>query len=177
MRLFIALDIPDDLKRTLGNLKADVPGLRWVPPGQIHLTLAFLGEVEEPALAGLAEAVANINLPAFDLHPVGIGCFPDQRRPRVVWLGVQPEPGLMNLAAAVRTTAQSCGIPLEERRFSPHITLARLKQPPGAAFRTFLEQHRHVAPPPFSVREFTLYQSSLDRSGARHTPIRRYRLA
>ena len=177
MRLFIALDIPEDLKQTLGNLQVEVPGLRWVPLGQIHLTLAFLGEVDERFLPGLAEAVANISLPSFDLRPVGIGCFPDQRRPRVVWLGVLPEPGLLALAAAVRVAVQSCNIPLEERPFSPHITLARIKQPPGMAFHTFLEQHRQLKLPQSTVRKFTLYQSSLDRSGAEHTSLRRYDLA
>src|ERR1700681_1095754 len=129
MRLFIAIELPDDLKMALGRLKVDVPGTRWVPTEQLHLTLAFLGEVEEKTAGELSEGLALIQTPPFQLCFSGPGCFPDCRRPRVLWAGLEPHPRLMHLAAEVHGAALACSIPQEERPFSPHITLARLKFP------------------------------------------------
>lgn len=176
MRIFIAIELPDELKRALGSLRLDMPGIRRVPVGQLHLTLAFLGEVEEAALECLIRALANIRAPAFTLCFSGTGCFPDRRRPRVLWAGLEPHPDLKRLADSVRSAVNYCGIPLEERPFSPHITVARLKLPSGPEFDSFLEQHKKLKLPPFSVREFILFQSCLAPQGALHTPLRSFSL-
>jgi len=176
MRLFIAIELPTGLKTELGRLRAVIPGVRWVPAEQIHLTLAFLGEVDDAAAGRLTAQLAAIRGDAFELSFGGIGCFPDRQRPRVVWLGVKPEPGLLRLATAVQQNSLSAGILLEERPFSPHITLARLKFPATAELRTFLDQQHRIILKPFAVREFTLFQSNLTSQGAVHSPIRSFPL-
>lgn len=177
MRLFIAIAIPDDLKKMIGRLQVDIPGARWVPAEQIHLTLAFLGEVEEAAVEPLNRELARIHLPGFELCFSGTGCFPDRRRPRVLWVGVEPHPHLKTLADRVHEVVLACGIPQEERPFSPHITLARLKFPASRESDAFFDRPETLKLPPFPVREFNLFQSRLTQHGAVHSPIRSFPLA
>ena len=125
MRLFIAIELPADLKRALGRLRVEIPGARWVPAEQIHLTLAFLGEVEDAALGRLVEELSRIQASGFELCFTGTGCFPGRRRPRVLWVGLKPQAHLIDLESRVRAVVLASGIPQEERPFSPHITLAR----------------------------------------------------
>ena len=176
MRLFIAIELPGDVKRLLAGLRVDIPGARWLPTEQVHLTLAFLGEVDEANLERLAGELARIRLPDFRLCLCGPGCFPDRRRPRVLWVGLEPQPRLKQLAAAVQEAVLACGIPREERPFSPHITLARLRLPPSRGCDAFLDQQPEQKLPPFPVREFTLFQSRLTPQGALHTPLRGFPL-
>ena len=171
MRLFIAIELPDHYKKALGELRTAIPGARRVAVEQIHLTLAFLGEVDEESSKRLITKLARIE--ADDFEP---GCFPNRQRPRVVWVGVKPEPGLTGLAAMVHETVLACGIPQEERPFSPHLTLARLKFPTPRELGAFLDQHTSVDLPPFSGKEFTLFQSRLSQQGAVHITLRNFPL-
>ncbi|MBC7963117.1 MAG: RNA 2',3'-cyclic phosphodiesterase [Steroidobacteraceae bacterium] len=177
MRLFIAIELPDDIKKALGRLRIDIPGARWVVLEQIHLTLAFLGEVDESTAALLTGELSHIHMPGFKLRFSGTGCFPDRRRPRVLWIGLEPEPFLNALAARVQAAVLACGIPQEEHPFSPHITLARLKLPSARESGPFLEQQINRNFPPLSVHEFILFQSKLTPQGALHTPIQSFSLA
>lgn len=177
MRLFIAIDLPDDLKKTLGRLRADIPGARWVPFEQIHLTLAFLGEVDEKTVGLLTRELAHRQAAAFELCFTGVGCFPNRHRPRVLWIGLEPEPCLTDLAAEVHEAVLACDIPQEERPFSPHITLARFKFPASRETGAFLDQHQKLELPSFSAQEFILFQSRLTPKGAVHTPIKNFALA
>ena len=177
MRLFIAIEIPDGLKKSLGALRIDLPSARWVAAEQIHLTLAFLGEVEESAVEQLTDSLARIQPPEFALCFSGTSCFPNRHRPRVLWIGLEPHPHLNDLAAKVRAAVLDCSIPQEKRHFSPHITLARLKLQPSREFDAFLDQNKNLKLPPFSVREFTLFQSRLTPQGAMHIPIKNFPLA
>lgn len=172
MRLFIAIEIPADLKTALGKLQVDIPGARWVAAEQIHLTMAFLGEVEESVVELLKSELARIQIPQFTLCLSGIGCFPGRHRPRVLWVGVEPHPHLTELAATVRSAVLACGIPQEDRPFSPHITLARLKLSSSEQLEAFLERNKNVKYKPFSVETFVLYQSKLTQQGAEHFPVR-----
>ena len=177
MRLFIAIELPEDLKMALGRLRMDIPGAHWVSMEQIHLTLAFLGEVEETTIEKLTGKLARIHAPGFKLCLSGTGCFPNRRRPHVLWVGLAPEPRLNDLVASVRSAVLACGILQEERPFSPHITLARIKLSPSRDFDAFLDQHQKQKLPQFSVREFTLFQSRLTPQGAVHIPVRNFPLA
>lgn len=176
MRLFIAIEIPDDLKKQISCLQVEIPGARWVPAEQIHLTLAFLGEVEESVVEPLNTELALIPRHEFKLCFSGTGCFPKCHRPRVLWIGVELNPRLNELAALVHKAVRVCGIPQEDRRFSPHITLARLKLPESRQSDAFLDRHEKLKFTPFPVREFTLFQSRLTQQGAVHIPLKSFPL-
>lgn len=176
MRLFIAIELPEPVKQQLEALRSDISGARWVPPAQLHLTLAFLGDVSVETQAMLENGLADIDLPPFFFHFVKTGCFPDRRRPRVLWAGIAPEPRLEALACRVRETILSCGIPQEERPFSPHITLARLKHPACTDVSQFLDNHMRIGLQPVEVMEFALFSSSLGATGAQHAVLKRFTL-
>jgi len=170
-RLFIAIELPDQVKQNLVKLQTPVPGAKWVPVDQLHLTLAFLGEVDETVTDQLLVALSGITVSTFTLRFSGVGCFPDRRRPRVLWVGLEKNPYLESLADQVRSAVLSCGILQEERPFSPHITLARLRQPAGREVVRFLDQPLTHELPKIAVREFILFRSQLTAAGAIHTPL------
>jgi 2'-5' RNA ligase len=177
MRIFIALELSGEIKAALARMRGDISGARWVPAEQIHLTLAFLGEVDQATMELLIEKLARIRLPRLELAFSGPGCFPNRHRPRVLWIGVMPVPGLDDLAAAIHEAVLACGIPQDERPFSAHITLARLKLPAASGGTdAFLDQRRKQNLPRLSVGEFTLFQSRLTAQGALHTAIRSFPL-
>jgi len=177
MRLFIAIELPAELKQALARLHCDLPGARWVPAAQIHLTLAFLGEVEEASAWRLNTELARIHLPAFTLTMTGLGSFPHRQRPRVLWVGLAPEEHLANLVAAVHSAIRDCGLPLEERPFSAHITLARLRFPAPREAGAFLDQTLPPHLPPLPVHEFILFESRLSPHGVEHLPLTSFPLA
>lgn len=177
MRLFIAIELTAEVKKLLARLQTAIPGARWVPAEQLHLTLAFLGEVDEVTCELLSRKLTEIFAAGFTLHFSGTGCFPDRRRPRVIWAGLSPSPKLTGLAGLVSNAVLSCDIPQEERPFSPHITLARCSQPASREVSTFLEQHRQLKLPPVKVREFILFQSRLTQQGATHIQLGQFPLS
>jgi RNA 2',3'-cyclic 3'-phosphodiesterase len=176
MRLFIAIDLPAELKTALARLHRDLPGARWVAAAQIHLTLAFLGEVEEASAWRLSTELARIHLPPFTLTLTGTGCFPHRQRPRVLWVGLAPEARLTQLVAAVQSAILDCGLPVEERPFSAHITLARLRFPAAREVGAFLDQPLAAPLPLLPVHEFILFESRLLPHGAEHLPLTRFLL-
>jgi 2'-5' RNA ligase len=137
LRTFIAIELGPAMLGQLGDLQArmreDVPpGLvRWVRPQGIHLTLKFLGDVPAPQVEAIADAlgVACASYAPFTAHVGGLGCFPNPRRPRVIWVGVDEESGaLANLQRDVERAMAQLGHPAERRKFSPHLTLGRVKR-------------------------------------------------
>lgn len=174
MRLFTALTIGTEalgeLERIQRTLKPVAPFRRWQPLHQAHLTLHFLGEVPEPELPGLQEALAATGRAGapFGLALGPIGAFPSLRKPRVLWVGVGGDlDPLSALHADLKARFQDLGLTLEERRYAPHITIARELMGPVQA-GGFAEA---VAPSPWRVEAMTLFQSQLTPKGAIHTPL------
>lgn len=134
MRTFIALELSQESKESLGRVIEDVRPelgrLSWVKPENLHLTLKFLGEVAEERLEGIKDVLSRIagEHSHFSYRIVGLGCFPNARRPRVLWAGMKGEIDKAEaLYAAVDEKLGRLGFPREKRRFSLHITLARIK--------------------------------------------------
>lgn len=160
MRLFVGLALPQSLKDRLAPLMAGLPGARWVPPGNLHLTLRFVGEVDEREAALLDEALVTIERAPFELQVAGCGIFAQRRGPEAVWIGVASTPPLVDLQAAVERAAVRAGLAPEEKRFRPHITLARLKDVPPPRLQAFVAGH-NLFKDTVRVEEFTLFSSKL----------------
>lgn len=180
MRLFIAVELPDEVREVLaaglGRLKRDQPPARWVRVEGVHLTLKFLGEQPEEILAGLDREVpaALAPLETVRVQLGGGGFFPHDRRPRVAWVGGEAV-GLERWAAEVETAAASLGVAEEARPFSLHLTLARLKRPWGVqAVEHYRVQAKKWQFPEFIAREAVLFRSELGPSGAAYTALRRW---
>ncbi|RUM35289.1 MAG: RNA 2',3'-cyclic phosphodiesterase [Desulfobulbus sp.] len=177
MRLFVALDLPEDVRCRLSRLGYGLPGARMVPEEQLHLSLCFIGEVEGGMYPDIRDALARVDFPSFTLQLDGVGFFPPRKKPRVVWAGVVCNASLSRLHKKIKSVLLPLGIALEKRKFAPHITLARLKNTPAARVGRFLEQNSLFMTEPFQVDEFVLYSSVLNSRGARHYVEQRFFLS
>lgn len=177
-RLFIAIDLPEDVRQRLGILLSGRPdGVKPVRPEQMHLTLHFLGNVEDGPAAALLAALAAIHQPAFTIDLAKGGCFPSPRRPNVLWIGVEPSRPLDALHAAVARVLADGGLAVESRPFVPHITLARVsRRLPTGWVEAFLATAAGFSISAVTVTSFTLYASERTNNSAVHTPLGRYPL-
>jgi len=179
MRLFLALDLAPALLAALDAavepLRAPAPSLSWTRAEQRHLTLKFVGDGDEALagrLAAVMDAVAAAHRP-FAMQLGGLGAFPNFRRARVLWIGVEGEPRLELLHHDLEVAGAEAGIEVEGRPFRPHVTLARLRQPPALdAARALARAARRI---PFSaaqdVAAITLYDSVLAPTGSRYRRV------
>lgn len=161
LRLFVGIGLPPELKLRLSLLCAGMPGARWVDPGNYHLTLRFIGEVDEGLASDIDAALAQIRAPRFDLALAGIGHWGT----RMLWVGVERNPTLLQLHDKIETALLRVGLAPEERRYAPHVTLARLKGVAEARLQTYLSEHALFRAVPFAVPQFSLIASYLTRSG------------
>ena len=175
-RLFVALDLPDFVKTELAALCTGLPEVRWTPPEQLHLTLALIGEVDGSTFLDIREALAEIEAPVFSLTLSGLGFFPPRGAPRVLWAGVTDNPALKQVQKKLVSCLHRSGVTLEKRKFSPHITLARLNGA-SAKLERWLAARSLLRLGPFPVENFALYSSILGRQGATHILEAEYSLA
>jgi RNA 2',3'-cyclic 3'-phosphodiesterase len=189
MRLFVALDIDDEVRnriaRFLEGVRGFAPGVRWVHPESLHITLKFIGEASDGDVEKIKQMLHTVDAGSMDLKLLGYGFFPSARAPRVFWIGIEAGSKLTSLAAMVDKKLASLGIPKEEHAFSPHLTLARgsrgSKSPrkqkedgPNSAFQRLHEKLAALPAPEFgtmTAREFFLYQSQLSPRGSKYTKL------
>ena len=163
MRLFVALSIPDAVASGLLLLQGGVPGARWQAREQLHLTLRFIGEVDGSDARALDDALAGIEAPAFDLQLHGVGQF-GNKQPHSLWAAARRNDLLEHLARKVDTAIRRVGQPQDMHKFTPHITLARLRHPERA--RLWLTDHALYSSAEFTVGAFCLYSSKLTSDGS-----------
>ncbi len=167
-RLFVALDLPDATKRQLGTLTEafSLPDVRWLPPEQQHLTLRFIGKVDGGKLYDIGEALAEVPGHPFELRLKGIGHFPPRGEPRVLWAGVEKNAELNALKRRIDRALREAGLPPDSRRFSPHVSIARFRQPPPPGrLGAYLMRHSLFQGDAFPVSGFRLYSSVLRPDG------------
>jgi len=176
IRLFVALDFPEDVRQRLAALGGGVPGARWTEADNLHLTLRFIGEVPGDQAAEIDQALAEVTAPAFDLVLDGVGVYGSGRNARVLWAGVERSDALSHLQSKVESALVRCGLPAEERKFSPHITLARLKDAPKDRVGRFIEERGLFRAGPIRMDHFTLYRSHLGKGAAVYEALGEYGL-
>ena len=170
MRLFVAVALPAAERQRLALIGGGVPGARWLPAENLHLTLRFIGEADGHAFQDITAALQEIDAAAFDLRLSGVGYFGDKHRVRVLWAGVDGNDALRALQQRVETALVRAGLPPEGRKFHPHVTLARLRDAPLGRVERFLAEHGGYASLPFPVNEFVLFSSHLGGEGAVYRP-------
>lgn len=168
MRLFVALPLPAGVTAALARIQRGVPGARWVPPENMHLTLRFIGEADGAQFEDLVEALAEVTVPPFTLDLAGTGHFETKRVPTVLWAGVRPSPELTRLQAKVERACQQAGFPPERRSFAPHVTLARLGATEIGRLTAFLQRYSLFEPGQVPVEGFNLYSSHLGKGQPIH---------
>ena len=168
-RVFIAVDISDEARRQaaahIERLRSSFARLRvgWERPEKLHITLKFLGAVSDEQLSGIERAVRAVALQnsEYRVKLAGTGVFPETRDPRILWIGLEPSAATVRLAHAIDDVCAKLGFEPEKRRFKPHLTIGRLREP--AASRELAEAHRRSVfePTEFPIKEITIYESKL----------------
>jgi 2'-5' RNA ligase len=162
LRLFVGIELPPEIKLRLSPLCAGVPGVRWVDPENHHVTLRFIGEVDEGTAGDIDAALAQIKARRFEMALAGVGQFGE----RSLWVGVEKNPALVHLRDKIERAMVREGLPPEGRRYAPHVTLARLKGTSDERLHAYLRQHALFRAQPFTVGHFSLVASYLTKSGA-----------
>ncbi len=189
-RAFVAIELPEDLRRRcaalIDRLREHAPGVGWVRPRNLHLTLKFLGMTRPSQAERLSESLAHkaAKLPPFAVSLEGLGAFPSPRRPRVLWVGIgEGREALRDLAGKVDGAAGKAGFSRETRAFSPHLTLGRVKMARVGSIDGPINRPidwpdfiARLDPGPlgrFTADALTLVRSELGPGGAVHTPLQR----
>ena len=168
-RLFVSIELPDDVKHALLRLSGDVPGARWLEPDEMHLTVRFIGEVDGLVYDDVLAALDEVRVAPFELELRGVGHFPPRGEPRILWAGLERSDALRMLHDRVESALVRVGVEAEHRKFSPHVTLARLRGTPPRAVGSFLAMNGLFRTDAFPVREFHLFSSSLGAKRAVHS--------
>lgn len=182
VRTFAAVPVPPETAKALAEVRArwgrDLPMVRWVAPVNYHITLQFFGDVERPVLAQLRSSLGGslAGAAAFTVELAGLGAFPSPAAPRVLWAACrQGEEELAALARRVATAAAAVGLPPQERRFHPHVTLARFRRPQPGAWTRLASAARQVWGS-WPVTAVNLYASRLTLQGPIYEVIDRWPL-
>lgn len=175
-RLFAALPIPPDLKPGLIDLQDDLPGARWRPPENFHITLCFYGEVSNAQARDLDDLLGEISMAAFEISIEGAGWF-GRREPTAVWARVRESDALRALASQCERAARRLGIALDRHPFTPHVTLAYLHSTPLEEARRWVEARQSFRADPFEADVFHLYSSHSGKGASRYISEADYPLA
>lgn len=176
MRLFVGLALPWETRQHLARLSAGIPGARWVPMENYHLTLRFIGEVPGWQAAEIDLALAGLRAPRFTLELAGLGTFIKGGRDTQLWVGVTRNPALEHLASKIETALQRAGLAPDRRRFTPHVTLARLDNAVADKLAGFVQGHNLFRAAPVEVDQFTLFSSRLGKEAAAYEAEEAYAL-
>ncbi len=179
IRCFVAIELPEKLKNDIDQyvtqLRPLAPKVKWVKAASMHITLKFLGNQPPTVVDAVIETLLTDlpDTPPFWLTVSGFGAFPNERRPRVFWLGIRSEPRepFYALQAAIEERLERMGIESEQRRFSPHLTLGRVKFPQDFTPLFDFAQRRPFPEFSFKVNRFVLMRSFLKPQGAEYRPL------
>lgn len=157
-RLFTALEIPRDAALSLSLLRGGLPGARWVDVENYHITLRFIGDVEGHVADEIANGLDRVHRPSFRVALSSVGAF-GSKKPHSVWAGVAPSAELSALQAEIERICQRTGLPAEPRKYTPHVTLARLKNASPQDVAQYLSSRGNFAAEPFRASRFVLMSS------------------
>lgn len=182
MRLFTGIDLPDDVINVFERLLVrfrPAAHLKWSPAYNLHITARFIGEWPEARLDELNAALATVApRPSIRIALRGLGWFPNAHRPRVFWAGVEAAPELGELARDINTALATLGLPHDERGLSPHLTLARIKQPvPLDKLHRIIDNMESTDFASFPADRFYLYRSQPGSAGSIYTKLSEFRFA
>ena len=163
-RLFTALELPGEVAERLAGLRGKLEGARWVDPENFHITLRFIGDVDDTLANDFADQLARINGQPFELALDGLGSF-GGRSPRSLWAGVAPSETLTGLQRSHERAAVAVGLAPEQRNFKPHVTLARIRRGKASAMAAYLENHGAFLSARFAVDRFVLFSSRPSMGG------------
>jgi len=186
IRSFLAFELPLDIKREVARVSAEVRasirGMKWVKVENIHLTVVFTGNIKTEEIKLIGEAIQKVCLKysPFDIRLKGMGVFPNRRKPRVLWLGLDGDVNRMSLFRDdLQNRLKSFGIKEEKRKFNPHLTLGRFRKPNKRdfPFDELMLKYGDLTSPVCSIHELVLFKSDLKPGGAVYTKLEAWPLS
>ena len=185
MRTFVSIEIPDDIKnsieKAIGELTLILPHIKWVDKKNLHITLKFLGWVEDSKISDLADSVADIvkGFGTIKVGFAGFGMFPDERHPSVIWVGItEGSDKLKELADKIEDKLSTEGYGEKEKEFSPHLTIGRIKEKIDAeALAGFIRKNEKASFGGFAAKNVSMIKSTLMRSGPIYEEVKQIKLS
>jgi 2'-5' RNA ligase len=163
-RLFTALEIPEETRLHLASLRGGLKGARWIDPDNYHLTLRFIGDVDAPTADEIVASLDRVQPRPVPVRLCGLGAF-GSRKPHAVWARVEPNRALSEMQAEQERLLQRIGLTPEGRKYTPHVTIARLRGASPREVATWLSVRGDFAAPPFMARRFVLYSARTSAGG------------
>lgn len=183
VRAFIAINLPADLKDSLESkllhLKKISSGAKWVRKENLHITLKFLGTTEEAQIAAITDVLQEVSLKykSFEIAYEETGGFPNIRRPKVIWIGIRDKSALIEIGSEIEEKLEKLGFPKESRKFSPHLTVARVKEAKNySSLEKKLKELEKIEFGTMTANSIALMKSDLEQSGAKYSIIEEFRL-
>ena len=177
VRLFVALALPEAVKAELAGLVGGIPGAKWLPPANYHMTLRFIGEIQSWQAQDVDHALAAIRARPFEISLHGLGTFEKAGRLQALWVGIERSAVLTHLQNKVENALQRADIAPERKRFAPHVTLARVDRAPPDKVIGFVQAHNLFRAPPITIKHFSLFSSQLGKEHSVYTQEADYALA
>jgi len=178
IRSFIAIKLPDDIRRSVAEMIAELrkseADVKWVPAEKIHITLKFLGNTDDSLIPMIKKRISKklSHFNVFYIKIVGVGCFPSERRPRVLWIGIENSEELKCIQKDIDTEVAGLGFALEERPFSPHLTIGRVRSQKGIAeMLGRFARFRSVDFGAITVKSIHIMKSELKPAGAEYSSV------
>lgn len=175
-RLFVGFEVPEDVGEHIALLRGGLVGARWIDVENYHVTLRFIGDIDERAADEIADALLQVRRRAFPVEIAGLGAF-GGRQPHSIYAAIRPTPALMELQAELERMLQRLGHAPEGRKFTPHITIARTKGASGRAVAQWLDLRGGFRAGPFAVERFVLFSSKASTGGGPYLVEEAYALA
>jgi len=174
VRLFTAIRIPLAQRETLLGIMGGLPHVRWQRDDQLHLTLRFIGDVDEDKAKEIRLILSTIQFLPISVRIKGVGIFGPARKPRMVWAGIENPDPVKALQEKITNTLRRLAIEPQERKYKPHVTLARVNGNNGDKLNLFLNHYSGLALEPFEGKDFVLYKSHLSHTGSQYQVIDSY---
>ena len=176
IRLFAAIELPPQVRQRLALMGGGIPGARWVAPENLHLTVRFIGDMDAHGADQVHEALSHVWIKPFDVTLKDLAAF-GERRPRILYTGVATNPALHDVYERINAALARAGLPPpDERRYVPHVTLARLGRSPPERIGAFIVANNILTVPPILVEKFALMSSHRSPAGASYQVEARYPL-
>ncbi|TNE61689.1 MAG: RNA 2',3'-cyclic phosphodiesterase [Alphaproteobacteria bacterium] len=174
VRLFIGLEVPETIQEALMDVRGGVEGAHWQRDDQLHLTLAFIGDVSKKSMREIEGELSRISFHPFDLQLRGVGLFGKPKQPKALWAGVESPGPLCHLHEKIVHALDRVDVETERRKYKPHVTLARFRKHAHARVGDWLTENETLRTPAETIEYFTLFSSQLTSNGSYYTPEARF---
>ncbi|WP_417449884.1 RNA 2',3'-cyclic phosphodiesterase [Kordiimonas sp.] len=174
VRLFVGLEIPETIRDALSEVRGGVEGAHWQRDDQLHLTLAFIGDVPKKALHEIEGELSRVSVNPFDFALRGVGLFGKPKQPKCLWVGVEDKAPLVHLHEKIVNALARVDVDVERRKYKPHVTLARFRRGAQARIGDWLLHGENLYTPAETVQHFTLFSSQRTNEGSYYTVESRF---